>query len=235
MQNWLGPNGHTFVISSPASVGQDLYSQTFLGQFDGRGPLLCLKLFDERFFPAPEETWNPRTPPCKRLLDFNFAIDMMRREEAAYKRLEYLQGSLLPHCYAFHKLLLPGGWPVYGMLMEAIDGPIISTSDIKDRPRVQQIDFITRLRHALRAVRFAGIEQTDWNLGQILCPPDRDSPALALDIVLVDFAFALQNWGDVKGCPLEIEPRGLEHALIDWGIEGDILKRCWFQATEEEY
>ncbi|EPQ50416.1 hypothetical protein GLOTRDRAFT_141512 [Gloeophyllum trabeum ATCC 11539] len=119
--------------------------------------------------------------------------------------------------------------------MEAIDGPTLEMLDIKDRPQEQQIDFITRLRHGLRAIRFAGIEQTDWHLNQILCPPDPRDPSLAPDIVFIDFAFALQNLGEEEGCPLHLDPRNLENALYDWGIDEDIMKSCWFEATEEEY
>ncbi|EPQ50412.1 hypothetical protein GLOTRDRAFT_133965 [Gloeophyllum trabeum ATCC 11539] len=108
-------------------------------------------------------------------------------------------------------------------------------SDIKDRPREQQIDIIRRLRHGLRASRFAGIEQTDWKLDQILCPPNPENPTFAPDIVFVDFAFALQNWGEVMGCPLHREPGALASALRAWGVDREIMESCWFEATEEEY
>ncbi|EPQ50415.1 hypothetical protein GLOTRDRAFT_133969 [Gloeophyllum trabeum ATCC 11539] len=96
--------GHSFEISSAISAGRAQYSQTFLGRFDGEGPLMCLKLFDERFFPLPERAWGHQYRHSReRLTDFNLALDMIRREEAVYKRLEYLQGYLIPHCYGFHK------------------------------------------------------------------------------------------------------------------------------------
>ncbi|EPQ50406.1 hypothetical protein GLOTRDRAFT_97024 [Gloeophyllum trabeum ATCC 11539] len=224
---------HWFEITGTGSVGPEKYSQTFWGRFNGVGPLLFLKLFDERFFPLPADGWDPADPPHERFLDFNLAIDMIRREEAAYKRVEYLQGSLLPHCYGFHKAC---GWPVYGMLVEAISGPTLATYMRNNmKPQHEQLtDLITRLRHALRALRFAGIHQTDWHLDQILCPPNPDDPALAPDIVMIDFAFALQSWGDWEGCPLETRPRELEHALMAVGIDQEVLRSCWFPATEEE-
>ena len=43
--------------------------------------------------------------PNEGFLDLNFADDMMRREEAVYNdRLRHLQGSMIPHCYGFHKV-----------------------------------------------------------------------------------------------------------------------------------
>jgi len=71
---------------------------------------LCLKIFDEVFFPTldAEECLRQFEAylPHERLLSLNTANDMMRRELAVYGRLEYLQGTLLPHVYGFHQVMI---------------------------------------------------------------------------------------------------------------------------------
>ncbi|KAG7098047.1 hypothetical protein E1B28_000021 [Marasmius oreades] len=74
---------------------------------------VCLKMFDEALLPAPgyeafkgdhDIFFNP-IRPNERLLNLNFTDDMMHREYAVSNRLEYLQGTLLPHAYGFHESL----------------------------------------------------------------------------------------------------------------------------------
>lgn len=74
------------------------------------------QLFDEAFFPpvnverATKEFWREGYDgvwedgmQSDRLLWLH-APDMMRRECAAYDRMQYLQGTLLPHAYGFHEV-----------------------------------------------------------------------------------------------------------------------------------
>lgn len=55
-----------------------------------RTPLLCLKLFDDRFF-VIENMWSLHT-----------AEDLIRNEIAVYQKLDFMQGSLLPYFYGAH-------------------------------------------------------------------------------------------------------------------------------------
>lgn len=98
-----------FSITEVKRSGRNKFSQVFVGHLvTDKGTTsqpICLKLFDERLFPIPERPDYTDGPPKGRLLDLNFADDMMRREEAAYNhRLRYLQGSMVPHCYGFHEV-----------------------------------------------------------------------------------------------------------------------------------
>jgi hypothetical protein len=97
-----------FMITQVIRTSHNGFSQVFLGHLGGSSRQICLKLFDERLFPMPQhpvyrEDTVFRQSPERRLLDLNFADDMMRREEAVYNdRLRHLQGSMIPHCYGFH-------------------------------------------------------------------------------------------------------------------------------------
>lgn len=75
-------------------------SQIISGRVDGCEEILCLKLYDERYFDIPE--LNSRDyPPLKYNLSM-FSEDMVRREESIYDSLSEYQGTLLPYCYGFH-------------------------------------------------------------------------------------------------------------------------------------
>lgn len=105
MTNMLSQSdgGFSFEVTDTVRVGYGQFSQVFYGIMSKEGrqsSSICLKLYDERFFSPPE--WRPDLDPCRPLYAWNTAEDMARREEAAYDRLEYLQGSLLPHSYGFH-------------------------------------------------------------------------------------------------------------------------------------
>jgi hypothetical protein len=95
-----------FTITHVIRTSRNAFSQVFLGHLEGSSRQICLKIFDERLFPMPEHpdyNHDSPQPPEERLLDLNFADDMMRREEAVYNdRLRHLQGSMIPHCYGFH-------------------------------------------------------------------------------------------------------------------------------------
>jgi hypothetical protein len=99
-----------FTITQVIRTSLNAFSQLFIGHLEGSSRQICLKLFDERLFPMPHHPVyvgdTPfRQPPERRLLDLNFADDMMCREEAVYNdRLRHLQGSMIPHCYGFHKV-----------------------------------------------------------------------------------------------------------------------------------
>lgn len=168
-----------FNITRAIRAGPEMFSQVFFGTLDGCE--LCLKLFDERFFPTPrlnefhvrEDMYgnedinedyvegsdeDPGDDPAFRLWSLNFADDMMRREEGVYlDRLEYLQGSLIPHCYGFHyvcvspfiisctdtiQIKLPDGHKVLGMLLEVIHGPSLYEIDLPEQPEPIQRNMV---------------------------------------------------------------------------------------------
>ena len=99
-------NGHSlsFKITDIKRAGADYFSQVYFGTLEGTTRIICLKLFDERLFPFRQRPeYGDGVKPETQLLNFNFADDMMRREEGVYcDRLQYLQGSMIPHCYGFH-------------------------------------------------------------------------------------------------------------------------------------
>ncbi|THH33059.1 hypothetical protein EUX98_g1109 [Antrodiella citrinella] len=116
----------------------------------------------------------------------------MSRELASYKRLKYLQGTLLPHEYGFHEFTLPDGRKIYGLLKEIVPGVPLSSLDMLDqwtlseqRRRIHDfrhglgvgfvfIDFaFTRLRlgHELRRlVPVAGRFEREDGLYEMLAP-----------------------------------------------------------------
>lgn len=135
---------------------------------------VCLKLFDETLFPLPslEECEDDfrLSEPEERLSGVNYAVDMMRQEMAVYERLQYLQGTLLPHNYGFHEVgasthllhnhthvvfhlqfILPGdGRKLYGFFMETIHGFPLSAVDLTKWPKDVQLRMVYILHVALR-------------------------------------------------------------------------------------
>ncbi|EPQ50410.1 hypothetical protein GLOTRDRAFT_133963 [Gloeophyllum trabeum ATCC 11539] len=233
-----------FEIVEAKRTGPRKYSQIFFGKICGRGPLLCLKLFDERYVPYPEDPKDPHAPIVKwylpaseRLLNLNFAADMIRREESVYDRLKHFQGSLIPHCYGFHVFILPGGWRFPGFFTEVIDAPSFGQCRVQEWPKEDQCDFVTRLRHCVRVLKFAGIEQTDWHGGQILCPlsPIEMARPESREIVFIDFAFARQRLGEHKGKPITHDEALLKLMLRGYKLDSDVINECWFEPADEEY
>jgi len=134
---------------------------------------VCLKLFDEAFFPIDEEECyddfdSPFVPTRSHLRQVQRASDTMRQEYAAYERLQYLQGTLLPHAHGFHEHTLLEGRKLYGFFMEIIEGPQLSKLELDEWPVPVKLRIVHYLRHALRALHYGGVKQDDWHLGQIL-------------------------------------------------------------------
>ncbi|KAK7024452.1 hypothetical protein VNI00_016303 [Paramarasmius palmivorus] len=200
-----------FRISTVVRSGCDKFSQVCFGNLEwtdtegntAKTVMVCLKLFDETLFPIPSPTDCREeyefSEPQERLLGLNFAVDMMRREKAVYERLEYLQGTLLPHVYGFHQFKLPDGRKVYGLLLEAIIGSALSSFTPQDWPESVQLNIVSHIRRGLQAIQFAGIKQGDWHLGQILL---RSIPGKETDtefaVVFIDFAFTWLQLGEGK-------------------------------------
>jgi hypothetical protein len=68
-------------------------------------PILCVKLFDDRFhhMEPPGDNLRERTL-CWWWTLYITAEDHVRREHAAYKKLEFMQGSLIPRFYGSHSV-----------------------------------------------------------------------------------------------------------------------------------
>ena len=138
-------NNHlSFEVIDVKCAGPDYFSQVLFGKLEGMDTAICVKLFDECLFPSRQQPeYGEGIESELQLLNLNFADDMMHCEEGVYcDRLQYLQGSMIPHCYGFHmvclpccplflhrsdqqvsKFTLPDGWEVLGFFMEIIDGP----------------------------------------------------------------------------------------------------------------
>ena len=102
-------NHLSFEIMDVKRSGSNYFSQVFFGKLEGTDTAICVKLFDERLFPCSQQPeYGEGVESELQLLNLNFADDMMRREEGVYcDRLQYLQGSMIPHCYGFHVVRLP--------------------------------------------------------------------------------------------------------------------------------
>ncbi|KAG7095726.1 hypothetical protein E1B28_006438 [Marasmius oreades] len=150
---------HLFV-TKVVRYGLNKFSQVVFGRLrwtsvDGKETsetenTVCLKMFDEALFPVPgyeafeddRDIFSNTIHPNERLLDLNFGDDMMRREYAVYNRLEYLQGTLLPHAYGFHEVTLPTGRMVNGFLMEIAIGHSLGSLPLETWPESAQTQLV---------------------------------------------------------------------------------------------
>ena len=98
----------SFIITEVKIAGPDHFSQVFFGRVVGCEELLCVKLFDERYFPIPRVHDPACTSgdPSTRMTCLNYSEDLARREESVYHRLHDFQGCLLPFSYGFHVVCL---------------------------------------------------------------------------------------------------------------------------------
>jgi hypothetical protein len=94
---------------------------------------------------------------------------------------------------------------------------------------------LTRFRHTVRAMKFAGVHQGDWHLDQVICSAPQDTGDEVPDLVLIDFAFAPQHLGE-RGTPCQPDVSYLRMTLeIDMGIDETLLEECWSDAVWYEY
>ncbi|KAJ3521481.1 hypothetical protein NM688_g9012 [Phlebia brevispora] len=228
----------------------------FSAYVTGCNELFCVKLFDERFFCIPEVDDDECVigPSHTRLGSLHRSEDLARHEECVYHRLSALQGTLLPHCYGFHlvrqehplststsllicispflRFTLPDGWQCYGLIMEKIEGPPFAEI-FKASSQAVQASFILQMRHGVRALRAAGINQRDWHLNQILCSQrGQDQP----EVVFIDFGFSEMYVGDENGTPTTndlVDVWGL--LCLRLGVEDDMLDQHWLPPLEYEY
>ncbi|TFK47637.1 hypothetical protein OE88DRAFT_1811078 [Heliocybe sulcata] len=225
-----------FEVTHVVQAGWGKYSQVFFGRLSGTTQQLCLKVYDERLFHVDKETNFFDKRPELRLQYLNYAVDLVRREEAVYDCLQDMQGSLIPHCYGFHQVTLPDGSQWLAVLLEVIDAPDLSEAGLTELSITAQRDFVTRLRHAVRAIRYRGIVQTDWHLAQVYCPKIPGDEEGRLSVVLLDFAFALQHLGDSTAVRINIGFLPIEY-YVQFGlrVNKQIMDECWFPYVEAEY
>ncbi len=85
----------------------------------------------------------------------------------------------------------------------------------------------------MRALRAAGVSQTDWHSNQVLCVPRNEHD---VDVVFIDFAFALMYLGDEAGLPTRTDLMGALGMLIDtFKLDYQILDQLWDEPLEFEY
>lgn len=66
---------------------------------------LVVKLFDDRFYPMDEPMESPPSVAWW-FLSFTTAEDNIRREMSAYEKMKLAQGSVIPHFYGAHKVII---------------------------------------------------------------------------------------------------------------------------------
>ncbi|KAI3616858.1 hypothetical protein WG66_004150 [Moniliophthora roreri] len=199
-----------FRIDKVVRSGTAKFSQVFFGSLlrTARGGTstvcetpICLKLFDEVLFPIKVRIEDLASDPRNCCRSLHFASDMMRREHATYQRLQYLQGTLLPHNYGFHEFTLPDGRSVWGLFLECIHGDPLSSFPLHTWPESVQRTTVSKLRHSVRALLYGGVQQADWHLDQVLVVESPGSGRESQnshnpDFVLIDFAFTRFRLGE---------------------------------------
>ncbi|KAJ3518818.1 hypothetical protein NM688_g9387 [Phlebia brevispora] len=226
---------HTaLVVQEAMRTGPEHFSQVFSAYVPGCSELVCVKLFDERFFciPGVREDECISGPARSRLGSLHYSEDLARHEESVYYRLSYLQGTLLPHCYGFHLFTMPDGWQCYGLIMEKIQGLPLAQIFQTSAPAVQ-MSLISQMRHGVRALRAAGVSQRDWHLNQILCSlHGHEHP----QIVLIDFGFSEVYVGDENGTPTTYDFSDVWGLLyLRLNVTRDTLDKHWLPPSEFEY
>ncbi|KAJ3541498.1 hypothetical protein NM688_g6076 [Phlebia brevispora] len=222
------------IVHECIRTGANHFSQVFSAYVIGCDELVCVKLFDERFFciPQVDEDECTKGPFQSRLGSLHYSEDLARHEESVYHRLSALQGTLLPHCYGFHLFTLPDGWQCYGLIMEKIEGPPLVDAFNAGSQTTQAL-LLSHIRHGVRALRAAGISQRDWHLNQILCSLRSDEHP---EIVFIDFGFSEMYVGDEDGTPTTgdlLEVLGLLGLGLD--VDYEMLRQQWLPPLEFEY
>lgn len=142
----------SFKFTRVIRSGPNHWSQAFFGRVPQSDRVVCLKVFDERFFLVPEPDYKDSLwYPYERLRTFNAAVELVQREEGVYDRVRYLQGSLIMGSMryvslsgfrnraqqlimSYIQITMPDGWKCFGMLMEVIDGPSLGKIGAKNLP-----------------------------------------------------------------------------------------------------
>ncbi|EMD33088.1 hypothetical protein CERSUDRAFT_87415 [Gelatoporia subvermispora B] len=233
-------DGFSFTVTDVRRSGDNSFSQVFYGTLNESEAKLCLKLYDERFFPLDREANSHESPwgSINSADGLESVIEVAQKEEAAYDRLCNSQGSLIPHYYRIYLFQLPDGARAWGLLMEVIDAPSLLEANAKSWPKDVQVDFVLRMRHAFRALRYAGVGHGDEHPRNVLCPQIRQAPHNAPEIVIVDFGRAELWLEDSGGTPASYTGSwslvGFGGVLRAAGIDDEVLYRYWEPIQDEE-
>ncbi|KAL4252097.1 hypothetical protein ABKN59_001730 [Abortiporus biennis] len=117
-------------------------------------------------------------------------------------------GTLVPHYYGAHMFIVDNYPNSYGILLEVISGPTLNEIPVYRWPEDRQISLVRHLRHCLKVLLYAGIDQGDFHPGHIMLPhgenydPDKDG------FVFLDFAFAAPRLGDEQADGIAAEMVG---------------------------
>ncbi|OBZ76071.1 hypothetical protein A0H81_03276 [Grifola frondosa] len=125
---------------------------------------------------------------------FGTAEAYICREIAVYKKLAFVQGSIIPYFYGVHLFTMRDGLQVYGTLMEYVDAYPLDSGVCWSFSEHQKIQLVQSARHAVRVLQYGDISQHDWHAGQILAhhAPTASDPD-RVHCVLVDFSAATQS------------------------------------------
>ncbi|OBZ76067.1 hypothetical protein A0H81_03272 [Grifola frondosa] len=164
---------------------------------DGRdlgddGPVLCLKLYDDRFYPLHTPAEAMEYGNMQNMM-FGTAEAYICREIAVYEKLDFAQGSIIPYFYGVHLFTMRDGLQVYGTLMEYVEGYRLDSGVCWSFSERQKIQLVQSARHAVRVLQDGDISQP-WHDGHILAhraptPSDLDR----VHCVLVGFSAATQS------------------------------------------
>ncbi|EJD47689.1 hypothetical protein AURDEDRAFT_113338, partial [Auricularia subglabra TFB-10046 SS5] len=134
------------------------------------------------------------------LEDLHFADSMLRREEAAYARLERHQGGPVPHFYGCVEVELPGGHIAPALVTEYVEGvplPLLLDAVRKSWTHEEQVKLFTRIRRCVRVLKAARISDAKEPSLQFLCllrSSGSGDRADAVDLVVNNFLFTTQPW-----------------------------------------
>ncbi|KAH9478627.1 hypothetical protein JR316_0009084 [Psilocybe cubensis] len=164
------------MIAEGAKKGFCTVYRCQLASIDGRpvpaSPVLCLKLFDDRFQDLHDLIDNEDPVPLWFRGVFN-AEEFADNETAAYEKLLSVQGTVIPWFYGQHQFTLPDGIVIQGLLMEYIDGYHLDSKRVSELSPAQQIQVM------------------DWHDNQFLL---YSHPTAQVEcVVLIDFAVTLQT------------------------------------------
>ncbi|KAJ3510337.1 hypothetical protein NLJ89_g4736 [Agrocybe chaxingu] len=182
------------VVAKGSSRGICTVYQCRLISIDGvqvsESPVLCLKLFDDRFQDlSPPEGEELEEQPSRWLSRLVLAEWHARQEHSAYKKLEKAHGSVFPWYYGAHHFTLPNGFQVYGILLEYVPAPSLDSDKIRNLPPSSRVQLVQSCRHAARVLDLADIAQHDWHSGQVLVHTKGD----LTHGVLIDLASTTQT------------------------------------------
>ncbi|KAI0047366.1 hypothetical protein FA95DRAFT_1559206 [Auriscalpium vulgare] len=160
----------------------------------GELPDLCIKLYDDVL--NPEQLWCGEGDDVVRSFSNWYTTESkIAQEDAAYRRLEHVQGSVVPLYYGAHSFQAPSGEVVYGTIMEYVDGVRLDEIGMDGLSTTEQVQLIESARHCVRALQYASITQGDWHPGQILCRRTCPTPdgSAGLACVFVDLASMIMS------------------------------------------